>query len=215
MRRAVSVAGIVSILLLPATLALERADAAIIKGDLVFADNAFADVAHIVNAINGNPTPFGAATVEAALTGDDLARWINDFNTGEIIELGFTAYQVENGPGPDLAVFEFGAANRFGVAAFQNGHTFPTAYVTYDPVSAGVIDGYPMNVARVNLTDLGLPDGAVVTWILIESYDQNGAEIAGVGALNGSPEPATLALLAAGAGAALARRRCGQITGPR
>jgi len=190
---------------LTAALAAGGADAAIIKGSLAFVGNAFADEARILPP--GGAIPHGAATVEAAVTGPLLSSYIDAFDMGEILEVTFTDNAVVNGPGNDLVVFEALAVNLFRVAVYASGEAAPSAYRSYVPVAQGIIDGMPMNTALIDLSDYGLPPDAEVTRLLVQSEDQNGTEIAGLGALNSVPEPASALLIGLGAVSLLARRR--------
>ncbi|MBM4017347.1 MAG: PEP-CTERM sorting domain-containing protein [Planctomycetes bacterium] len=180
-----------------------HAQASIIKGPLTFQDAAFADAASMVT---GGVGYYNASTLQEALTGDNLASYVTDFDAGERLEIGFTDNWITNDPGPDLAIFEAMLPDEFSVAVFADGHKMAslTEFRPFVPTPIGTIDGLPMNAALVDLSDYGLPAGAVVTWILIRSDASSSAEIAGAAAL---PEPAALALLGAGAAMLLAGRR--------
>lgn len=186
-----------------------RAGASIIKGTLTFANDAFADQAEVLPT-GGQYALHNAATVEGAIAGDDLSSYLDANDPNVVVDAGFSDNQAVNGPGPDLAIFEAGIQNGFHVAIYTNGHTLQTAYRWYYPDKAGILDGIPMNVALVDLSDFGLPAGATVTWILLKLDDPQGADIAGAAAVNSLPEPVTFLLVGIGSLLGLVRRRPGR-----
>jgi len=189
-----------------------RAD--ILKGNLRFADNAFADDGlALSNAIaSGITTEPPGLTIKDVITGSDLSTFTVHFVAG-VIELGFTNHQLVNGTGADLAIFEAMELNdEFSVAVFLSDHNMQTAtsYIRYAPTDFGTVQGFGMNVAMVDLSDFGVPAGAEISWIRIMSDDSNSVEIAGAGArpvIEPLPEPATMLFLAAGGLAVLMGRR--------
>jgi hypothetical protein len=178
------------------------AEAVIVKGPLIFADNAFADTASMVS---GSIDVFkGATTLEEAITGSNLAAGfeIAAFNSGEMVEVGFDDNVIVNLPGEDLVVFEGAIEDGFDVAVGLGGTRF-SSYIHYEPVYQGFTETWLVNAAFIDLDDFGLPPGGVVSLIRIREDDHDSAEIAGAAAI---PEPAALLLLGLG-GLALLKRR--------
>jgi hypothetical protein len=180
------------------------AAASVTKGPYTFDENAFADDAIVVHA---NVGYVNAASLHDALAGADLTSWAT-LDVNGIMAVGFEGdHHVVNGPGADLVVFDEGAPDSFSLAVYTTYPSQYTSYISYMPVAiVGQVDGYSMNAAEIDLNDFGVAADAEIQWMLVKG-SINTAEIAGIGALNFSPEPATLVLLGLGAGALLARRR--------
>ncbi len=178
-------------------------EADIIKGSLVFDDNAFADTATmIVGSIDDFSGP--ATTLEEAITGPNLGAGfeIGEFNDGEIVEVGFLDNAIVNWDGPDLVVYEAHNADGFDVAVSLPGDLF-SSFIHFEPVYQGFIENGYQNAALVDLSDYGLVANSLVSVIRIGEDDYDSAEITGIGALHSVPEPATVLLLMLG-GATLA-----------
>jgi len=186
------------------------AGADIIKGTLSFANNAFADDAVALANTDGITTQPPGLTIAQAVCGSDLSSFTWNFKVG-VIEIGFLNHQLTNQPGPDLAIFEAMELNdEFKVAVFMSDHDMQTAtgYLAYAPTYLGIVDGFAMNVALVDLSDFAVAAAAEVSWIRILSEDPNSVEIAGAGAHPvAAPEPSTMVFLVAGGLAAILGRR--------
>jgi len=155
-------------------------------------------------------------TLDAALTGHDVTLGIG--GRGIIVDLIFGAASIINGPGADLVVFETVFVENFDIAAFV-GDTLtspPDRYwstvlsgVTVGSV-AGINNSSALNAAEIDLSDLGILDGQVISKLRLYSqpFDKPpedataGADIVVVGALNldpaDVPEPSTFILLGFG-----------------
>jgi len=204
-KRSIRLAGGAILLALLAAYPAAPGEASIIKGSIIYDNNAFADDANLI--ASGVYTLHGAATVKDAIAGPDLSTFLDTDDANTIADVGFLDNTVFNNPGADLAVYIAMWPHTVKVAAYRSGHTSPTAYVPYTPVSAGIIDGLPMYVAEVDLSDLGVTAGEHVSWIAVWLTDNLGGDFAGVGAIHSLPEPATLSLLALGGLSLLRRRR--------
>jgi hypothetical protein len=179
------------------------AAASVVLGPYTFDDNAFADDATVEHATVG---VVGAASLHDALAGADLTSWAT-LDVNGIMAVGFEGdHHVVNGPGTDLVVFDEGAVDTFSLAVYTTYPTLYTSYIVYTPVPIGQVDGFSMNAAEIDLSDFGLAPGAEIQWMLVKG-SINTAEIAGIGALHFSPEPATLALLALGGLGIIRHRR--------
>ncbi|MFL6337244.1 MAG: SBBP repeat-containing protein [Pyrinomonadaceae bacterium] len=110
-------------------------------------------------------------------------------------EADFVDNRVVNLPGEDLAVFEIGSGNGnepFTLSVFYNGQF--TAPNTYTPLPTTYFDcaNLRINVARVDLDDFGLPEGAQVSRLrfdnlFVPNVTASGAEIADVAAIHSAP----------------------------
>lgn len=145
-------------------LGLTSASAVTTVAGFNFQDNAFADT---VLSSSGTYTLGGAATLQAAVTGSSLTHYAFSFSPGAYIQVGFTDNYLVNGPGNDLALFEYGAPDSFGVRLTILGvtHTYATVFTGY----TGVVDGttWNVNVAQVNLDDFGVAAGAQLSSIVV------------------------------------------------
>ena len=133
----------------------------------------------------------------------------------------FTDNAVQNGPGPDLIIFEVSGprspgtpdpAEHFEVSIF-NGTSF-TPFVGFDPVATGFGTPDPtldIFAVQIELSSFGVTSGALVDRVRLHVFDNNqgskGADIAALGALNSIPEPSTGLLLATGLLGLAMRRR--------
>jgi hypothetical protein len=110
-------------------------------------------------------------------------------------EAAFIDNRVVNLPGEDLAVFEIGSGNGnepFSVSVFYQGQF--TAPRTYTPAPTAYFDcaNLRINVARIDLSDFGLPPGAQVSRLrfdnlFVPNVTAAGAEIADIAAINSAP----------------------------
>lgn len=157
-----------------------------------FQDNAFADT---VLASSGLYTLGGAATLQAAVTGPALTKYALTRDPGAYIQLGFTDNYLVNGAGNDLALFEYGAPDIFGVSLTIGGITH--TYASVGTGFTGTVDGitYNVNVAEVNLDDFGVAAGAQLTSIVVGMGIDNGVTVPSLGvagALNSAPQNGTV-----------------------
>jgi hypothetical protein len=190
----------VSVILMVFTLPLdvESATASIVKGSLVFDNNAFADNAKM---IAGSIISFegGATSVKDALTGPDLSTAfdIGEFNQGEVVQVDFLDNAVINATGFDLVVYERHSPDCFDVAVGIGANQY-TSFLHFVPVYENFIEGGGyVNAARIDLLDFGVGAGATVSSIRIRESSYDSAELAGIAAFHSVnvPEPTTLALL--------------------
>ena len=157
-----------------------------------FQDNAFADT---VLASSGSFTFGGAATLQAAVTGPALTKYAFSHDATAYIQLGFTDNYLVNGAGNDLALFEYGVADIFGISLTIGGISH-----SYQSVATGLnatVDGitYGVNVAQVNLDDFGVGAGAQLTSIVVGMGIDNGGSVPSLGvagALNSAPQNGTV-----------------------
>jgi hypothetical protein len=172
----------------------------------------FADTLVSSQAVGGSFAT-NAATVADAVTGWDVTQWAYCNCTSAFVELGFTDNVVTNGAGADLAVFEIGTPDNFGLSLTVGGVTQTVASVATG-FSAG---GYNINIATIDLSLFGLASGASINSIVVNmgfpyAGTSNSPTLGAVVALHDAsapvPEPTLLALLGAGlAGGALRVRR--------
>lgn len=151
-----------------------------------------------------------------ALADDKLTSYIDPDYLGDYVVLRFNDNAIRNGAGFDLAIFELWAPEdiRVSLNTGSDGIRITPEYTGYKTTFANGETGR-INIAWLDLSDLGVLDGQLVTELAIgatgsEATDINNAvsspEIAAVAALhnvpnNGPaavPEPSTLALLGIG-----------------
>jgi hypothetical protein len=118
---------------------------------ITFDDNAFVDT--VISYYLGP----GASPDPSGIIGSNLATTVDFFNPGEYVEVGFTDNFVVNGAGYDLTVFEAGAPELMGVSL-----TVSSSVITVLSVDTGYTappPGGQVNVAFIDLSDLGIPMG--------------------------------------------------------
>lgn len=153
----------------------------------------------------------GAATLAAAVTGFSVDDWAFCNCTSAYVELGFTDNVVTNGAGADLALFEIGSPDNFGISLTIAGVT-----QTIASISTGFTQGqgFGINLATIDLGLFGVAPGASVSSIVVRmglpfAGTATSPTLAAVTALNSQPsvpEPVTLSLLGTGFAAAVLRR---------
>ena len=223
---------VASIAFLAIGMSFQSTEAAIIYGEHVFDDNAFVDV---VLEQNGQlstwdtvATQHSAAAVEEAVIGPNLAGIVElgNANASGNVLLGFTDNVVVNGTGADLVLFEEnGTSSRFFQESFRVSLTVAglstAGEFTYVDVQQLTAEGNRIaspnhsgwwhNVGYLDLSSLGVPDGATIDQIAITSRSivVGGADLSAVGALHSTviPEPTTLAIWAALIGLGLTSSR--------
>ena len=168
----------------------------------------FADTLISSGATGGSFT-VNAGTLASAVTGFDLNDWAFCNCTTAYVELGFTDNVAVNGAGADLALFEVGTPDNFGVSLTIAGVT-QTIVAADTGFSSG---GFGINLASIDLSLFGIAPGGTVSSIVVRlgfpfANTSNSPTLAAVAALNSRavPEPGLLLLLGTGV-AALARRR--------
>ena len=176
MSRVVMAAAVAVALAGPAT---SRADMIFIGG-YNFQSNAFADTlvssyaseyGFVFGPLFGGVTP---PTLAQAVTGPYVGDYAGSLSAFSYVQLGFTDNVLRNGPGPDLALFETGIVrDRFAVALAPS---FSDAdYRDYQSAYTGFHFGAEfqtneLNVALVDLSDLGVPLGGELTSITVGLY---------------------------------------------
>lgn len=171
----------------------------------------FADTLINSQAVGGSFTT-SSGTLASAVTGSDVTQWAFCNCTSAFVELGFTDNVVTNGAGADLALFEIGTPDNFGLSLTVGGVTQTVASVATG-FNAG---GFGINLATIDLSLFGLAPGATINSIVVNmgfpyANTASSPTLGAVVALHDStavPEPTLLALLGAGlAGGALRLRR--------
>jgi hypothetical protein len=154
----------------------------------------------------------GAATLQDAVTGWNVDNWAFCNCTTAFVELGFTDNVVTNGPGADLALFEIGTPDNFGISLTIGG-------VTQTIISAATGftqgQGFGINLATIDLDLFGIAPGASINSIVVNmgfpfANTSSSPTLAAVTALHRSsvvPEPSSIALLGLGFAAIAALRR--------
>lgn len=191
---------ILCLLLLPAS----TAQAVTIFG-LDFAETAFGDDA---THIKGDVLFFGFSdagiplssdfdtNLDVALTGSNLYTMIEGDTTAQnpyVVEISFLDNYLFNGPSSDLAIYERGLAEGFGVSVFDSRVNDFTAVVNLLPTKVGDLVGSVevssgVNLAEVNFSSWNLPADLSVTRIRLYG---RAADIAVIGGLNSRPLPQT------------------------
>jgi len=152
-----------------------------------------------------------------ALNDDKLTSYIDPDFVGDYVILRFTDNAIRNEAGYDLAIFELWTpeAIRISLSSDQSGINVMPIYTGYITTFNNGGTG-EVNIAWVDLSDLGIADGGLVHELLIgatgsEETDVNNdvssPEIAGVAAIHNVPEPGTLALFGLGLGSLLLGRK--------
>ena len=172
------------------------AHATVTVAGITFADNAFADT--LISSTGAYTTSGGS--LASVLTDHDVGTYGFSFSPSAAVTMGFSAVNVFNGAGADLAIFELGIPDSFRVTI--NG-------VEKDYLSAGTgfnANGFAVNVAKIDLSDFGLANGATINSVVIglDIHGPSGTvpSLSLVGGLNVSPvpEPETYALMLGGLG---------------
>jgi hypothetical protein len=182
-------------------------------GGINFQDNAFAD---ILISSSGSFTTVGG-TLAQVLTDKDPGTFAFSRDPGSYVELGFTDNNLVNGPGEDLALFELGVVDTFQVSLTIGGTTRNYGS-SFTGETAG---GFPLNLAKVDLSDFGVADGASLNGVVIGlSFLSTGGttvpSLSLVGAINSSdivhgvPDGGSTAGLLALAAGALGMTRFGR-----
>ena len=150
-----------------------------------FQDNAFADS---VISSSGTYTLAGAATLQDAVTGSSLTHFAYSFSSGAYIQAGFTDNYLVNGAGNDLALFEYGTPDSFGVSLTIGGvtHTYLTVATGFSALFGNL--SYGINVTQINLDDFGIAAGTQLSSIVIDMDTESGTgtvpSLGVIGALN-------------------------------
>ena len=184
MSRVVMAAAVAVALAGPTT---SRADM-IFVGGYNFQSNAFADT--LVSSYTSDPAaggfilgPLGGGvtppTLAQAVTGPYTGDYAFSVDFFSYVQLGFTDNVLRNGPGPDLALFEIGRVlDRFAVRlspSLSEGdyREYQSAYTGYGFGDGGLL-GNRLNVALIDLSDLGVPAGGELTSITVGLYPLTG-----------------------------------------
>lgn len=103
-------------------------------------------------------------SLASALTGWSVDDWAFSLTSDAYVELGFTDNSVVNGAGADLAFFEIGTPDDFGISLTVGSQIYRIA-----SVATGFTQGqeYGINLATIDLALLGLAPGASVTSIVV------------------------------------------------
>jgi len=179
-----------------------------------FATSAFPDVL-VSHTLEHNDLQ--GRSVLRALNDDKLTSYIDPDFFDDYVILRFTDNAIRNEAGYDLAIFELWApeAIRISLSSDKPGITVTPIYTGFKTTFNNGGTGR-VNIAWVDLTDLGIADGGLVHELLIGATgsvatEENNAvsspEIAGVAAIHNVPEPGTVALFGLGLGSLLLGRR--------
>ncbi len=181
-------------------------------GGYEFDDNAFADS---LISYSGNYT-FVGGNLEQAVTGNNLWTYAFSKSNFAYLDVGFIDNYLCNGDGYDLAIFDIGTPDYFGVKVGE----ITIDYIT--KVTGTFIGSYGVNVALIDLDDFGIHSGEFLSNLFLNMYNKNGSTVpslAVVGAYNSCdyilnddlapvPEPATILMIGTGIlGLVVARRR--------
>lgn len=159
-------------------------------GGITFADTAFAD--SLISS-DGDWTVMNAATLQEALIGSDILNGAFSWTTGANVVLGFNDNFIVNGPGHDVALFEYGIPDAASVAITIGGTT--NTYLSYDTGEDVSVPGwgtYDLNAITFDLDDFGVAAGS--TFSLLQVIPVHGASttfsLNTAGAINSSYIPA-------------------------
>jgi hypothetical protein len=205
--------------LIPALTALAAGPLAV--GDItigtdVFSDNAFAD--EVISSSGsfryighaGEPLPNSPAE---AVLGSDINTGMETLVAVSHVELGFIDNVVVNGPGPDLVFFElssesFGESIRVALDSLDAGVVLSSTNtdidITYDDSEGRTGSQAWVYRAELDLSSLGVPDGASIDSIYIDMSATYQPDLLAVGAI---PAPGVLGLLASTGLLGVRRRR--------
>jgi len=148
-----------------------------------FDDDAFVDTV-ISSSGNFGPTVFFPASVGAGDTleiiGPDIDSFPHSLDSGAYIEIGFTDNAIVNAPGPDVGIFELGnilEPHFFTLTVADM--LSSTKVVQVDTSFTGFTNsrGTNINYGSLDLSDLGVPDGATVTSLVFTSVCDASTEI--------------------------------------
>lgn len=156
----------------------------------------------------------GDAPLATSVTDQSADTWAFSNATQAYLQLGFTDNVMFNGPGDDLVIWEIGTPDNFGISLTVGGvtHTIPSAATPFNNAQ-----GFRINVAFLDLDDLGLAPGAEVTSFVANmgfpfAETSNSPTFGAAAALNSrppqpAPEPGSMLLLLGGLSALVVRRR--------
>jgi len=175
--------------------------AAVTLGAIDFADTAFADS---LEAASGTFIALAAGDggsidlATAVLGGDASDSAFCTTPAGCSFSVAFTDNAVVNLAGPDLAVFELGTPQTFGVeisGVVQNFLATDTGEDVLAPNLPGFPDTFDLLVALIDLDDFGIAEGVEVTSVRLLSLE-NPFDPTVIAAVPGGvvPEPAVLLL---------------------
>jgi hypothetical protein len=135
-----------------------------------------------------------------SVTDTSVDTWAFSNADRAYLELGFTDNVAVNRPGDDLILFEIGIPNPFGISLSVGGLTH-----TVQSVASGFnnAQGFGINIARLNLDDLGVAPGASVNQFVVNMGFNYGVGPEATSNTLGAaaalvPEPGTLLLLGTG-----------------
>jgi len=193
--------------------AVTPASASTVIGPYIFDDNAFTD--RLVSSSGSWAIgPSGTlGTLEMVLIGSNINDYaypaINDGQSVASAVLAFVDNAVANGPGADLAVFEYSVIGAVGRVGCQITLTINNITKNYIPYGFG--PGAGEYAALVDLSDFGVPSDGRVSQFGISGTWPPDPEYSAFGALNNAPPvpiPGAVWLLGSGiAGLVELRRR--------
>ena len=189
------------------------ATADVVIGGITFDDTAFAD--ELISSA-GTWTILGdGANLEDVLLGSDITNGAFPEPVDALVDnvvLGFTDNVIWNGPGDDVALFEYGNVEDWAAVSITVGGIAQT----YQSIDTGQdvfirrAGPYNLNVIKVDLDDFGVPAGAALNMLQILPLPDGSAgttfTLNTIGAIH-IPEPAPLLLVAIGLLYSAGRRR--------